>query len=242
MRLTDRYETEANSAELALERFWLAALELKRVLDRNKAFDFSGTVRSSRVLLVGEGNLSFSLALAGKVGKMARNMTSTTLERGTEHSPVASENAKALRSRGVAVIGGVDATNLSQSFDRAKFDLIVFQFPNVGSRTPLYGRNPNHVLVRRFLRSATWHLSLGGKVAITAINSPHYDGAFDVDDAADRNDYDIPVAYPFYFEDYPGYTHVKTKDDATGVAGASSECVTYVFEPKRRTGQKGVWR
>lgn len=73
----------------------------------------------------------------------------------------------------------------------------------------------------------------GGKAAITAINSPHYDGALDVNGAALRNDYEIPVVYPCHFSDYSGYTHVKTKEDGTGVAGAESHCVTYVFQRKR---------
>ena len=48
-----------------------------------------------------------------------------------------------------------------------------------------------------------------------------------------RNVYEIPVAYPFYFSDYPDYTHVKTEEDGTSVAGTESDCVTYVFERKR---------
>jgi hypothetical protein len=126
--------------------------------------------------------------------------------------------------------------------ESAKVVLIVFQFPNAGSRSPLYGRNPNHVLIRRFLRSASEQLRSGGKVAITAINSFHYDGAFDVDGAATRNEYEIPVAYPFYFSDYPGYTHVKTNDDGTSVATSENECVTYIFERKRRMAQKWILR
>lgn len=199
-------------------------------------------VKSGRVLLVGEGNLSFSLALARLAGTAASNMTSTTFQSINEHSETARKNALKLRSQSVNVMAGIDATNLSKWFGRAKFDLIVFQFPKVGSRSPLYGRNPNHVLVRRFLRSAAEHLSAGGEVAVTAVNSPHYDGALDVDGAATRNDYEIPVAYPFYFSDYPGYTHVKTKDDGTSVASSENECVTYVFERKTRAGRKWILR
>lgn len=70
-----------------------------------------------------------------------------------------------------------------------------------------------------FLKSAAGHLTGKGNVAITAVNSPHYDGAFDVDGAAERNDYEIPVAYPFFFSDYPGYSHVKTIDDGSKCRG-----------------------
>ncbi len=37
-----------------------------------------------------------------------------------------------------------------------------------------------------------------------------------MDGAAERNDYTLPVAYPFRFSDYAGYSHVKTKDDGVG--------------------------
>lgn len=232
MELYKRHDFGQNATDLAWRDICVAALELKRVLDAREPFDFVAKVKSGRVLLVGEGNLSFSLALARLAGTAARNITSTTFQSATERSETAVENALKLRGRGVNVLSGVDATNLTKWFGRTKFDLIVFQFPNVGSRSPVYGRNPNHVLVRRFLRSAAEHLVAGGGVAVTAVNSPHYDGALNVDDAAIRNDYEIPVAYPFYFSDYPDYTHVKTKEDGTSVAGTESDCVTYVFERK----------
>ena len=132
-------------------------------------------------------------------------------------------------------MAGVDATNLSEWFGRRRFDLIVFQFPNVGSREPRYGRNPNHILVRRFLKSAAAHLSAQGQVAITVVNSSHYDGAFDMDGAAERSEFALPVAHPFRFADY-----VKTKDDGIGAVDESDECVTYVFRLKRRLGRKWI--
>ncbi len=242
MRSQEILEAERIMAQTVYERFRKAAFELKRVLDKNRPFDFVSCARSGRVLLVGEGNLSFSLALARLVGSPVRGMTSTTFQGVAECTRETSRNAEALRKLGASVIASVDATNLEKWFNNLKFDLIIFQFPNVGSRSPLYGRNPNHVLVRRFLRSAAQHLRIYGKVAITVLNSPHYDGAFDVDDAARRNHYEIPVAYPFYFSDYPGYTHVKTNDDGTSVASSDSECVTYVFERKRPAEQKWMLR
>lgn len=242
MRSHGKFELKSKLAQIELMRFQLAAVELKRILDKDEPFDFMTYVKSGRVLLVGEGNLSFSLALTQLAGSKLKDMTSTTFQSASAYTETTSKNAKALRIRGVPVIAGVDATNLTKWFGSSKFDLIVFQFPNVGSRSPLYGRNPNHVLVRRFLRSAAGHLGSGGRVAITAVNSPHYDGAFDVDGAAERNEYETPVAYPFYFSDYPGYAHVKTKDDGTSVANSEIECVTYAFDRKRRVGRKWMLR
>lgn len=52
-----------------------------------------------------------------------------------------------------------------------------------------------------------------------------------MDGAAERNDYALPVTYPFHFSDYAGYSYVKTEDD---------EFVTYVFRLKERIGRKWI--
>lgn len=67
------------------------------------------------------------------------------------------------------------------------------------------------------------------------INSPHFDGAFDMDGAADRNGFAKPTAHPFYLSDFPAYTHVKTKEDGSSAVGADDNCVTCVFQLKRRS-------
>jgi hypothetical protein len=222
--------------DVTWQRFWFSAIALKRALDFKAPFDFAAAVQEGRTLLVGEGNLSFSLALSNLAGAV-ENMTASTFQTSAEYSEAATQNEKVLRRRGVTTMAGVDATNLSRFFGQRRFAFIIFQFPNVGSRHPLYGRNPNHILVRRFLKSAAGHLTLGGRVAITAVNSSHYDGAFDMDGAAERNDYATPIAYPFYFSDYPGYSHVKTKEDGID-AIEGDEFVTYVFRRNRKAAHK----
>ena len=242
MGLHESCKTDKFLADITWKRLWLSALELKRALDRKTLFDFSAKIETGRVLLVGEGNLSFSLALARMVGVATKNMTCTTYQQADEYSEMTCANASVLRRSGAMVMSGVDATNLSNWFGRSKFDLIVFQFPNVASRNPLYGRNPNHILVRRFLKSAAEQISGDGIVAVSAANSPHYAGAFDVDGAAERNEYEMPVAYPFYFSDYPGYSHAKTKDDGSSAVGEGDEFVTYVFHKKKQVARKWVLR
>jgi len=64
-----------------------------------------------------------------------------------------------------------------------------------------------------FLGSAAAHLLSSGKVAITVVNSSHYDGAFDMDRAAERSGFARPVAYPFQFSDYPGYGYCERGKD-----------------------------
>ncbi len=238
MATGSQYWLTKHATSLSYANAVVAALELKRVLDSRTPFNYVQAVKTGSVLLVGEGNMSFSLSLARLSGSAAHNMTSTFLEVPLVQHALMRENAKKLRSLGVTIRAGIDATQLSTYFGRQKFKLIIFQFPNVGSRTPIYGRNPNHVLIRRFLGSAAQHLQPDGNVAITTVNSRHYDGAFDVDGAARRNGYAIPVAHPFQFSRFPGYIHVKTKDDGTSIASNDSECVTYIFSLERRADRK----
>jgi len=61
-----------------------------------------------------------------------------------------------------------------------------------------------------------------------------------MDGAAERNDYVLPVAYPFHLSDYAGYSHVKTKVDGVGAVDESDEFITYVFRLKERNGRKWI--
>lgn len=94
-----------------------------------------------------------------------------------------------------------------------RFDSIVFQFPHVGSREPVEEHNPNFILVRDFLRSAAAQLAPGGQVLISAVDSPHYEGAFQFDDAAEIAGFLPPEVYPFDPSAFPGYTHTMTHEE-----------------------------
>ncbi len=209
-----------------------AALKVKRALDEQSPLDFVNLVRVSKTLFVGEGNLSFAVELTRKAKEYTHNIIATTYLKEADFDELTAKNARVLREKHVEIRGGVDARNLERWFSRAEFDFIVFQFPNVGSRKPRYGRNANHILVRHFLRSARQRISLKGCVAITVVNSPHYDGAFHMDEAAQRYNFHRPVAHPFNFEEFPGYIHAKTKDDGESAIRDDSTFVTYVFRPK----------
>jgi hypothetical protein len=148
------------------------------------AFNFVGEVARGSALLVGEGNLSFALSLAMNDRISPGRLIATTFETASNLSPVAKANAENLRRLGVTVINGVNAKNLRTILGNWYFDTIIFQFPNTASRTPIRGRNSNFVLVRNFLMSAYSQLARGGKVLITAVDSPHYRGTFQFDEAA----------------------------------------------------------
>ena len=204
-------------------------LVLKGALTHDQSFDFVGWADHGAMLLVGEGNLSFALSLARRMKRPRRSLVATTFEPERKLSVVARFNAKCLRDLGASVLHGIDATMLSDHFGRTRFGLIAFQFPNVASRKPVHGRNPNYVLVRRFLRNAAVSLSENGCIAITVVDSPHYDGAFAMKDAARWAGASVPHVHPFHVDDHPGYRHSNTDDDGESAVSTKDDCQTYVF-------------
>ncbi len=127
-----RQEDTSDTAGL---RLYLAAYKAKR-------FDFVAQIAEGKTLLVGEGNLSFALSLTRDKRIVPGRLTATLFEYLAELTPEARENAAKSRALGVAILYDVDATRLSSAVGAASFDNIVFQFPNVGSREPIEGRNP----------------------------------------------------------------------------------------------------
>ena len=171
-------------------------------------------------MLVGEGNLSFAVSLAQKRGIDPKQITATVYE--SQQTSRAADNAAKLKTLGAAVLYGIDATRLRDSFGAALFDLIVFQFPHTGSRDSKWGRNSNHVLVRNFLRSARQQIPRSGKIAISSVVSPHYEGAFDFIGAAEFAKVYIDTIHPFIPSKFPPYTHEKTHETGNALRIAKS--------------------
>lgn len=190
---------------------------------------FVSQVQQGDTLFVGEGNLSFALSIAKTPGITASNLVATTYEETSDLSEEAQQNAELLKRSGASVMNSIDATKLDQYFPHQKFDTIVFQFPNAGIREPEYSRNPNYILIRDFFKSATSCLASNGKILITAVDSPHYQGAFQFEEAAEKAGYRIIGSYPFDQESFPGYSHTNTNDDDSALE-KHDEFKTWVFE------------
>jgi hypothetical protein len=80
------------------------------------------------------------------------------------------------------------------------------------------------------------HLSDEGQVAISVASRLQYHAAFDMDAAAERNNYALPVAHPFRLSDYAGYSHVKANDDGVGAVDESDK-----FSDLRVSVQRDDW-
>lgn len=191
--------------------------ELQKLWYKVTNFDFVETIARGRTLLVGEGNLSFSLSLTRKKRITPNNLTVTTFENTNELNEETINNAKNLRKLGVFVMHGVDATKLFITLGSVRFDNIVFQFPHTGSREPIDGHNPNFILLRDFLKSAKKHLAIGGRILVSTVDNPHYNGAFQFDEAAAQSGFEAPKKYPFDPSAYAGYTHNMTHEDESAL-------------------------
>jgi hypothetical protein len=191
-------------------------------------YDFAARAQFGQMLFVGEGNFSFSLSIARERGVSAQALISTCYEAEEDLGDAAYSNAAALLKLGVQVKTGVDATELSSSFGKRQFHSIVFQFPNLASRSPLYGQNPNHVLVTRFLKSCTRHLKPKGQVIISTVDSPFYEGAFKMDLAAQKAGFHPPAVYTFNPKHFAGYVHQNKRNEGTAIDGRT-DFATFAF-------------
>jgi hypothetical protein len=205
-----------------------SALSTKKLAKVAAKFDFTARMRMGSVLFVGEGNLSFALTMSRKPRVPTSSILATVYEAEEDLTDTAYDNARKLLKLGCSIKTRVDATRLTDAIGKRQFRTIIFQFPNVASRDPRYGQNPNHVLVTRFLKNAQNHLKLGGLVIVSTVDSPFYEGAFKMDEAARKAGFAAPAIYSFDPKDYPGYTHQNTANEESAADGYNA-FATFVF-------------
>jgi len=152
----------------------------------------------------------------------------TVFEMEEEIDEVTRANAHKLEMQGITPHYGVNSKKLSTRFNPKSFDTIIFQFPHSGSRDPKYNRNPNFVMIRKFLKEASLILKPNGTAMITTVNSAHYEGAFQFQEAAEASEFSAPESYRFDPKVFKGYSHVNTHDDESGVKN-HKKFTTWVF-------------
>lgn len=146
-------------------------------------------------------------------------------------SDTSKENAGALKRKGMTVLHDIDAKKLDQNFPPNSLETIVFQFPTVGSRDPIEGHNPSFIVIRDFLKSSAKCLHSSGKVLISAVDSSHYKGAFQFEEAAKPAGFETPQMQSFDPDKFPGYSHVNTNDEESAIED-HRKFVTWVFALK----------
>ncbi|XP_047324113.1 uncharacterized protein At4g26485-like [Impatiens glandulifera] len=166
-----------------------------------------------RILLVGEGDFSFSACLAVVFGSSSSNITATSLnsiEFLHRNYRNAIANIQKLTSRGATVMHRVDATTMSShSFLRLiKYDRIIYNFPFYGFRRRNETRESNlqkhRELVRGFLWNAKKMLQEDGEIHIShKTNGFHLE--WNVKELASLEGLCLLRQVKFNLNDYPGY-------------------------------------
>ncbi|KAL6314339.1 hypothetical protein AAG906_021048 [Vitis piasezkii] len=165
-----------------------------------------------KILLVGEGDFSFSASLAVAFAS-ATNITATSLDSieflSTNYRHALS-NIDKLRSLGAKVMHDVDATKMANvfPFKCMRFDRVVYNFPLAG----FFPMNPgrmrsgwrHRMLVQQFLENTKKLIHIDGEIHIThKSNGFFYE--WNLEFLASRVGLRLIEEVPFNFRDYPGY-------------------------------------
>ncbi len=141
----------------------------------------------------------------------------STYEDYSELCALGKHNVKLLKTLGIETRFSVDATKLHNIWGEGIFDTIIFHFPNVGSREPVEGHNPNYILVRDFIGSALKILKSNGVIIITAVDSDYYNNMVKFEGIAKLYSISKPIKYTFDPADYPEYQHTKTNEEESAI-------------------------
>ncbi|GAB4837030.1 hypothetical protein Ancab_001945 [Ancistrocladus abbreviatus] len=188
-------------------------LLIERPIGGNGAGSSIGAYRSThKMLLVGEGDFSFSTCLALAFG-FAGNMVATSLDSMgflSENYGKAMSNILEMMSRGCRVMHGVDATKMagSASLNVMKFDRVVFNFPLAGFFSPTEPRKcqiqKHQALVSSFMKNAKKMVNKDGEIHITH-KSTGYFKEWNIEVLASNQGLRLIEVRDFNCKDYPGY-------------------------------------
>ncbi|XP_035523150.1 ferredoxin-fold anticodon-binding domain-containing protein 1 [Morone saxatilis] len=126
---------------------------------------------SRSILLVGEGNFSYSASMSRLYSETETSITATCLQRQEEalrHEGAAS-NIQIIQDSGGTVVFGLDCRKLGEcaSLQGRVFDRVVFNFPHCGRKS---GVKKNRELLKNFFLSCVQVLAEDGEVHVSLCN------------------------------------------------------------------------
>nr|CCA15733.1 conserved hypothetical protein [Albugo laibachii Nc14] len=185
--------------------------------------------KGSSILIVGDGDFSFSKALLS-ICECGQRLIATSFD---DEKAVFEKYANAksciqyIKTHGAYVLHRVDATQLDQTLWRVNgltklFDYVIFNFPHTGQQRVHLNRN----LLRDFFQSARTILTPLGEVHITLKNRPPYSN-WQIEKFARDSHYLLKARQKFDSRLYPGYQHRTT--DPLAKFFETELCTTYIF-------------
>ncbi|KAL2495816.1 putative protein-like [Forsythia ovata] len=188
-----------------------------------------------RILLVGEGDFSFSLCLAKAFGS-ASNIVASSLDSYDVlimKYKEANSNLDDLKNMGASILHGVDATKMKHRSDlgKQKFDRIIFNLPHAG----FHGQEmlPHVIrlhrkLLRGFFRNACGMLQENGEIHVSHKTKRPY-SEWKIEDLAVEYSLTLIECSDFKIEDYPGYKHKRGDGSRCDKPFSLGKCSTFKF-------------
>jgi hypothetical protein len=185
MRLDDE-----ESVEIQITMLWLWRQLTVRPLERSKCrlrvsarfFRKAAYLSQRRVLLCGDGDLSYGASIAKNLNDKGTHLTATVLEPQEEHHRVyrqSMDHVQKIQEYGHSVRFGIDATRL-ETYSKelglgilGPYDMIQFNFPHWRGKA---NTRKNRTLLNDFFASSRKVLKNDGHVHLALLN--HQGGAF----------------------------------------------------------------
>ncbi|NWS25082.1 FDXA1 protein, partial [Polioptila caerulea] len=194
-----------------------------------------------RVLLLGEGNFSFSAALCGAQGTHVV-ATCYESEREAAGRGGAARSIRRLRDSGAEVVFSVDCTKLKEHFPpgNREFDRIYFNFPHCGRKA---GVVKNRQLLAGFFQSCAEVLAQEGEVHVALCNGQggtpadqprrEWHNSWQIVAVAAGAGFILSDVHPFGAETIDGYkcTGYRSQDKSFCVEGALNHIFTRSTAP-----------
>ncbi|KAM4702980.1 ferredoxin-fold anticodon-binding domain-containing protein 1 [Rhinophrynus dorsalis] len=194
--------------------------------------------KALNVLLVGEGNFSFSRSLCdAKCGNYHITATCYESEDTVSRLPLAWDNVQHLRDRGAIVHFSVDATRLKDSvlYANKPYNRVIFNFPHCGRKA---GVKKNRDLLTKFFQSCVDVLSQKGDIHValckgqggTPADRPmrEWHNSWQVVAMAAKAGFILNAIVPFAFDEYCGYksTGYRSQEKSFHVEGSLNHIFT----------------
>eukprot|EP00056_Hartaetosiga_gracilis_P017430 m.7250 g.7250 ORF g.7250 m.7250 type:complete len:472 (-) comp5689_c1_seq1:147-1562(-) len=188
---------------------------------------------SHRILVVGDGDFSFSRGLVAHLGGEGEKMIATSYDSFAtvkKKYKGATKVIKGVSKSKATVVHGIDARALHEHFPKQKdfFHRVVWNFPHSGQQRVHINRD----LLRQFLVSAPYVLHPNGQIHITIKDGPPYNG-WNIPELATGLSLVHAGTLDFNQNSFPGYAHKTTLADAKEfdpqADGSNTRSKTLVF-------------